>query len=105
MDINGWTLRLELKVFKYQEPGTSKVYVMESTTDTSRHRILVCLRELTFERWKTRMAFYAYLQPRPGTDMIWVGQRTDPDRYILVKGGSAELMPGWTRGFEFWVPK
>lgn len=105
MDINGWTLRLELKIFKFQEAGTIKLYVSESYTDHTRHRIMVDQVATTRDGWRPRMEFYAYSRPRPGTSLIWVGHKADPERCIFAKGGSAGLMPRWSSWLEFWVPK
>lgn len=72
---DGWTLRLELKVFKHQEPGTIKLYVGETYRDRSKHRIMVDRMEMCRDDWRPRIDFYAYSAPRPRTDRISRGPR------------------------------
>lgn len=105
MSLYGWMLRLQLKVFRFQEPGTIKVFVAESTDDEKRHRIIVSLQEWHGPMWQPRMEFYAYGQPRPGTDLIWVGKQDNPERCIFVKEDKNDVMTDWKHMFDFWVPK
>lgn len=103
MNKYGWTERLDFEVFKYQEPGTIKINVLECLLGV--HRAMATLDSISLEGWKKRLEFYAYDRERPGTQMIWVAYRGDPDRCIFLKGGQADKLEGWERKFEFWVPK
>lgn len=103
MNRDGWTERLIFNVFKYQEPGTSKVSVTKSTNGS--RRIMVSREPWAVSEWEPLLEFYAYDEQRPGTYPIWVAYHSDPDRCIFMKGGRADILPGWERRFEFWVPK
>lgn len=102
MNKAGWTERLDFKVFKYKEPGTIQISVVECS---SPHRMMANLNNPSTEGWKKRLEFYAYSQERPGTQMIWAAYRGDPDRCLFLKGGPADTLDGWERRFDFWVPK
>lgn len=104
MNKSGWTERLDFKVFKYKEPRTILISVLESTS--SPQRMMANLNDHSIEGWKKRLEFYAYGKARPGTQMIWVAHRGDPERCIFLKGGLPDTsLDGWRRKFEFWVPK
>lgn len=103
MDRDGFTERLVFNVFKFQEPGLIKIYVVESSSMP--RRVMVRREPGVTEGWKTRHEFYAYGSPRPGTNMIWVAYRGDPDRCIFLKGDREDTLEGWERRLEFWVPK
>lgn len=98
-----WTTRLEFGVFKFDEPGLIKIYVVESTKSPS--RVMVTQESSVSEGWKRRMEFYAFSRPRPGTFLIWVAYRGDPDRCVLMRGLRTDVLEGWERKLEFWVPK
>lgn len=102
MNRNEWLERLDFQVFRFEEPGTIKLYVVESTNST--YRVLVNREPWALEGWKRRLEFHAYGQPRPGTQAVWVGYCGNPDRCIFVKGGRGEQISGWDRRLEFWVP-
>lgn len=102
MDRDGWTERLDFKVFKFDEPGTIKIFVSECLWP---HRVMVDRKQCCLEGWKERLVFNAYGRPRPRTDLIWIGYRGDPDRCIFVKGNGAEPVEDWERRLEFWVPR
>lgn len=103
MNRDGWTERLEFNVFKFEEPATIKIYVVESSSPP--YRIMANREPWALQGWKKRLEFYAYARPRPGTQPVWVGYQDDPQRCIFVKGEQGDTMPGWERRLEFWVPK
>lgn len=102
MDRDGWTERLAFKAFQFEEPGTIKIEVIESSQ--SYHRVIVVRKPWSSDGWKKRLEFYAYDQARPGTQMIWIAYRADPERCIFLKGDQGDRLEGWERKFEFWVP-
>lgn len=93
---------LDFKVFKLQEAGTISIHVVEQHEP---HRVMVNFGLPLPEGWKYRLTFYAYPEKRPGTQLIWVAFRADPDRCIFMTGGIADTMGGWKRRLQFWVPK
>lgn len=103
MDRDGFTERLMFNVFKFMEPGLIKIYVLESSS--APRRVMVRQESGALTGWKARLEFFAYSSPRPGTDLIWVAYRGDPDRCIFLKGGREDILEGWERKLEFWVPK
>lgn len=98
-----WIERLEFSVFKFHEPGLIKICVVESIKPP--RRLMVSQESGIPDGWKHRMDFYAYARPRPGTYLIWVAYRGDPDRCLFMKGQSTDVLEGWERKLEFWVPK
>lgn len=90
---------MNFQVFRYEEPETIRIDVTEQFDS---HRIMV---NRNHQAWKPRLTFYAYGQPRPGTQYIWVAFRADPDRCIFLKGKPEDRLEGWERRLEFWVPK
>lgn len=102
MNRDGWTDRLNFNVFKFEEPSTIKIFVVESTSGS--HRVMVNREPWALEGWKKRCEFNAYGRARPGTQAMWIGYKDDPDRCVFVKGGRGEAMEGWERRLEFWVP-
>lgn len=98
MDRDGWAERTSFEVYKFEEPGTIRVDVVEQH-DT--HRVMVNRNQ---HGWNPRLVFYAYPQPRPGTEYVWVAFRADPDRCLFLKGAKGDCLEGWERVLEFWVP-
>lgn len=98
-----WIERLEFKAFKFHEPGLIRVIILETTKPPG--RVMVTTEATIPEGWKHRMEFFAYDRPRPGTYLIWVAYRGDPDRCLLMKGQREDVLEGWERKLEFWVPK
>lgn len=103
MDRDGFTERLQFNVFQFEEPGLIKIYVVESKA--APRRVLASRDPSVLEGWKKRLEFYAYGTRRPGTHLIWVAYRADPDRCIFLKGGPEDTLEGWERRLDFWVPK
>lgn len=102
MNRDGWTERVDFKVFKFQEPNTIKIYVVQSTSGT--HRVMVNRVPWPLEGWTKYLEFHAYGRQRAGTQLIWIAYRGDPDRCIFVKGDHGDTMERWDRRLEFWVP-
>lgn len=97
MNRDGWTERTSFQVFKYQEPGTMRVDVIEQHDS---HRVLVNRSQ---ERWTHRLTFYVFPKHRIGTEYVWVAYRADPERCLFLKGGE-EGLEGWEKVLEFWAP-
>lgn len=102
IDKAGWTEQLDFKAFKDEEEGTIEIHVTEQF---STHRMMVHQGGWISQGWNHRLTFYAYEKQRPGTQMIFVAFRGDPERCILLNGGKSNILEGWERGLEFWVPK
>lgn len=98
MDRDGWTERTSFQVFKFEEPGTVRVDVVEQLHT---HRAMVNRKK---QGWTHRLAFYAYPVPREGTEYVWVAFQAEPDRCLFVKGTKGERLEGWEKRLEFWVP-
>lgn len=103
MNRDGFTERLVLNVFQFQEHGLVKIHVVESSSPP--RRVMISREPGVSSGWKTRLEFFAYSCPRPGTNMVWVAYRSDPDRCIFLKGDREDKLEGWERKLEFWVPK
>lgn len=93
---------MDFKVFKFQEPGLIKIFVMGKN---SPQRMLAVRGQNGLDRWwKVYFHFWAYSEPRPGTQRIWVGYQDGPERGIFVKGNNRDGMEEWEERCEFWVP-
>lgn len=103
MNRDGWTERLVFNVFQYEEPGMFKVTVKKATTGSTRQ--MVNREPWHTDGWDAYLEFFAYERQRPGTHMIWIAYHSDPERCIFLKGNHTDVLPGWERRLEFWVPK
>lgn len=105
MNSDGWTERLVINAFKFEEPGTFKVTVQMAKASGGGTQILANREPCSKDGWKFLLEFYAYGEQRPGTHAIWVAYNSTPERCIFLKGGRTDVLPGWERTFEFWVPE
>lgn len=90
-------------MFRYEEGGTVRFDVTEQY---DKQRVMVNSGgNWVSEGWSHKLTFYAYDEPRPRTQYIWVAFRSDPARCIFLKGKQSDTLQGWERRLEFWVPK
>lgn len=101
--LTGWTQRLKIKVFRFQELDTISIRVMCAK---SPYRIWLIRKGVKLDSsWEEWMEFWVYESARPGTERVWVGYQHVPfARCIVVKGDKGDNMEPWVKLFEFWVP-
>lgn len=96
-----WKLRMDFKVFRFQEPGLVKIFVMLKSPPW--RMLAVRDKSKVSHLWKLHLDFWAYGEPQPGTQRIWSGFQAKTNMVIFVKGGR-EGMEDWAEQCEFWVP-
>lgn len=101
-----WTDRLDLKVFRFSEIGTTKITVAENSGGGPHRAYAFKNIGALPPGWQERVHFYAFETKRPNTEMISIGRARDldPERCIFVRGDHAGKLSGWKEDFVFWVP-